>query len=210
MVFVIIDVHSRNMNVTSTGSLDAELSYRIGLAAAVFRRLQRPFFRQRVIPMRVRMIVFTVMILSVLLYACESWALTKAQLSRLEVFQRACLRQILGVRRRERVRDEDLYAQCAGVERIETHWRRRVLRWLGHLGRMNSSRIPKQLLWSTLPTGSRRRGRPLTTLPHIYTDHLKSLQPAISDMRRTQPDLERGFNWLSACANRDAWREMVG
>ncbi len=156
------------------------------------------------------MVVFTVMILSVLLHACESWALTKAQLLRLEVFQRACLRQLPGVRCRDCMSDEDLYAQCAGIERIETHWRRRVLRWLGHLGRMDSSRIPKQLLWSTLPDGRRRRGRPLTTLSLIYSEHLKTLRPLIDQMRRTQSDIARGFNWLNACANRDAWREMVG
>ena len=139
-----------------------------------------------------------------------SLALTQAQLRRLEVFQRACLRQILGVRRWDCMSDGDIYAQCAGIERIETHWRWRVLRWLGHLERMDGSRIPKQLLWSTLPNGRRRRGRPLTTLSHSYSKHLKTLQPLIDNMRRTQSDLACGFNWLNACANRDAWREMVG
>ncbi len=40
----------------------------------VFRRLQRPFFCQRGISLRIRMTVFDVMVLSVLLYGCETWA----------------------------------------------------------------------------------------------------------------------------------------
>lgn len=88
------------------------------------------------------MIVFVVMLLSVLLYGCESWALSTAQLHRLEVFQRGLLRQILRVRRSHRVSDHALYSRCGDVERIEAHWRRRMLRWLGHIGRMEASRTP--------------------------------------------------------------------
>ena len=197
-------------HITATGGLDTELSHRIGLAAAVFRRLQRPFFSQRAIPMRIRMIVFTVMVLSVLLYGCESWALSGTQLLRLEVFQRGLLRQILGVRRSDRVRDDELYARCAGVERIETHWRRRALRWLGHIGRMDESRITKRLLWAALPGGSRRRGAPSTSLSSIYTKFLDTLSPNLAKMRRDQPNGGRGFSWLDACKERDAWRQMIG
>jgi hypothetical protein len=89
-----------------------------------------------------------VMVLSVLLYGCETWALTAAQLQRLEVWHRGCLRQILSVRRRDRVSDEDLLRRCmkaAGdvvvpAENIHSHWRRRLLRWAGHLGRMEDTR----------------------------------------------------------------------
>ena len=52
---------------TATGELDTELSYCIGCAAAVFRRLQRPFFCQRAIFLGTRMVVFVVTVLSVLL-----------------------------------------------------------------------------------------------------------------------------------------------
>ena len=39
-----------------------------------------PFFRQRTIKMHTKMAVLNVMVLSVLLYGCESWALTRAHL----------------------------------------------------------------------------------------------------------------------------------
>lgn len=38
-----------------------------------------------------------------------------------------------------------LYSRCDS-EGIEAHRRRMMLRWLGHIGRMEASSIPKQLL----------------------------------------------------------------
>lgn len=152
--------------------------------------------------------MFVVMLLSVLLYGCESWALSTAQLRRLEVFQRGLLRQILGVRRSDRVSDHDLYDRCDGIECIEAHWRRRMLRWLGHIGRMEASRIPKQLMWATLPGGRRPVGRPPPSLPDTYAQHLATLDQQITDLRRKSNT--RGFTWLDACADKDAWQKLVG
>jgi hypothetical protein len=208
---------------TATCELDSELSYRIACAAAVFRRLQRPFFCQRGILLHTRLTVFVVMVLSVLLYGCESWALTMAQLHRLEVFHRGCLRQILSVRRRDRVSDAALYKRCGRrvegevvpLECIADHWRRRLLRWLGHVGRMTDCRIAKQMLWATLPDGVGRPGRRPPTLPQVYAQHLERLNLGHA-RRQYQAQMGKegrplfGFSWLHACADRDAWRELVG
>jgi hypothetical protein len=201
---------------TATGELDTELSYRIGLAAAVFRRLQRPFFCQRVIQLSTRIVVFTVMVLSVLLYGCESWALTEQQLERLEVFHRGCLRQILGIRRRDHVSDAEVYRRCheggTVCGTIASHVRRRALRWLGHLGRMEDGRLAKQLLWGTLPVGAGRPGRRTNPLlPQVYHRHLCTL-----DLSQSRREFQKtasnkfGFSWLIACSDRDTWRELVG
>ena len=170
------------------------------------------------------MTVFVVMVLSVLLYGCETWALTAAQLQRLEVWHRGCLRQILGVRRRDRVSDEDLYRRCgkaAGgglvpAENIHSHWRRRLLRWVGHLGRMEDTRLAKQLLWSALPDGVGRPGkRSNPLLPQVYHDFLQTLdlgsaRRAFQNARESEGKSLFGFSWLDACADRDAWRELIG
>ena len=209
---------------TATGELDTELSYRIGCAAAVFRRLQRPFFCQRAISLGTRMVVFVVMVLSVLLYGCESWALTAAQLRRLEVFHKGCLRQILGVRRRDGLSDAELYVRCGRVtaggliplECIQVHWHRRALRWLGHLGRMEHSRLAKQLLWGMLLEGVGRPGkRTNPLLPQFYQQLAHGIDPqgrarrAWQNTREAEGGSLRGFQWLVACKDKDTWRELV-
>ena len=92
----------------SNGGVDAEVGHRIQLAAAAFNRLLHPFFQQRCIRRATRITVYKVMVVSVLLYGSEAWALTASQLERLEVFHRACLRRILGVRRLDRVSNAGL------------------------------------------------------------------------------------------------------
>ncbi|GAB4818544.1 hypothetical protein N2152v2_005590 [Parachlorella kessleri] len=76
--------------------------------------------------------------------------------------------------------DEELYRRCGQEDKpfdsVVVHWRRRSLRFLGHLGRMPESRLAKCILWATLPDGVGRRGRlanPL--LPQVYEEHLKQL-----------------------------------
>jgi hypothetical protein len=167
--------------------------------------------------------VFVVMVLSVLLYGCESWALTAAQLLRLEVFHRGCLRQILGVRRLDGLSNDELYEKCGALrdgvlvplERIADHWHRRLRRWLGHLGRMDDSRIAKQLLWARLPEGVGRPGRRTNPLlPQTYHDSLTTLdltsaRKAFQGQRAAEGGSMFGFCWLDACKERDSWRSLV-
>ncbi|GAB4820515.1 hypothetical protein N2152v2_007561 [Parachlorella kessleri] len=127
---------------------------------------------------------------------------------------------MLGLRWRDHISDEELYRRCGQEDKpfdsVVVHWRRRSLRFLGHLGRMPESRLAKCILWATLPEGVGRRGRlanPL--LPQVYEEHLKQLD--LSGARRQQQDkMNAGggsrvaFNWLSACAMKDTWRSLVG
>ncbi|GAB4821010.1 hypothetical protein N2152v2_008056 [Parachlorella kessleri] len=200
--------------------LNTELGYRRSLGAAVFWRLWGPFFSQRCIKLHTRLTVFKVLVLSVVLYGCESLALTCAQQHRLDVFVKGCMRRMLGLRWRDHISDEELYRRCGQEDKpfdsVVVHWRRRSLRFLGHLGRMPESRLAKCILWATLPEGVGRRGRlanPL--LPQVYEEHLKQLD--LSGARRQQQDkMNAGggsrvaFNWLSACAMKDTWRSLVG
>ncbi|GAB4816412.1 hypothetical protein N2152v2_003458 [Parachlorella kessleri] len=186
--------------------LNTELGYRRSLGAAVFWRLWGPFFSQRCIKLHTRLTVFKVLVLSVVLYGCESLALTCAQQHRLDVFVKGCMRRMLGLRWRDHISDEELYRRCGQEDKpfdsVVVHWRRRSLRFLGHLGRMPESRLAKCILWATLPEG-------------VYEEHLKQLD--LSGARRQQQDKmiagggsRVAFNWLSACAMKDTWRSLVG
>ena len=155
----------------SSGSLDAELSRRIQLAAAAFWRLKKPFFQQKCIRLSTRMKVYRCMVTSVLLYGCEAWALTASQLQRLEVFHHRCLRHILGWRLSDRWPTEELLRRCR-VSTIDIMLEQHQLRWLGHIGRMGEDRIAKQIMYSTMDGEGRRRrrGNPGPDLSKRYWD----------------------------------------
>ena len=153
-----------------TGSLEAELGRRVGLAAGCFRQLAKPILQQQRISLTARITVYVCMIISVLLYGSESWAITAAQLGHLEVFHNDCLRRILGNRRADRMPVDDILSRCR-ICPIRDMLHRRQLQWLGHLGRMPASRLAKQMLYGTMRASgrTRRRGRPPKTLCDTYS-----------------------------------------
>ncbi|XP_076461707.1 uncharacterized protein LOC143294160 [Babylonia areolata] len=106
-------------------------------------------------------------VLSTLLYVSETWTLSSRQECRLNTFHLRNLRGILGITWQDRVPNKKVFDQ-AGISSMFALLTQRRLRWLGHVRRMDDGRIPKNILYRVLATGSRPTGRPV---PH-YRDGL--------------------------------------
>ena len=74
--------------------------------------------------------------------------------------------------------------------------RKMQLRWAGHVARMSDDRIPKQLLFGELTTGTRTVGRPLLRWKDSLKDTLKQ-----SNISITQ--------WQDIATDRSTWRRSV-
>ena len=94
------------------------------------------------------------MVLATLLYGCESWVSLAGHLKCLQTFIMGWLWVILGVSRWDRMRNTNLQSM-GGLEKVEVMVMRRRLRWLGHVERMDVSRLPKRLLVSRTVKGKR-------------------------------------------------------
>lgn len=82
------------------------------------------------------------LILSILLYGCESWCLTEELLHRLRVFHAQCLRAMsreghAGKHTWEQHISSEQLMQELGLDAIDFYVARRQLRWLGHVSRMD-------------------------------------------------------------------------
>ena len=80
---------------------------------------------------------------------------------------------------------------------------------------MEDTRLAKQLLWGTWPGGSGRPGRTKPTLIALYNEYLQSMdlgeaRKKFQERREAEGKSLFGFSWLDACADRDAWRQLVG
>jgi hypothetical protein len=190
-----------------SGSLACDLARRVQLAAAAFRRLERPFFRQHGISLHLRMLVYTAMVTSVLLYGAEAWSLTAAQLDYLEVFHRSRLRMILGVRRADRLSTPELLRRC-GATSIAAMLDRRQLRWLGHVGRMDSTRIAKQAMYGTLAGAGRRRRRGAPTA-NLCARFQSLTRQYLNGRQLREAGLPRGATWWDACQNRPLFKGLI-
>ena len=84
-------------------------------------------------------------------------AVTASQLKRLQSFVMKYLRIILSVSVQDKVRNTEIRAK-AGMETVKSMIRRRRLRWLEHLVRMDHLRVPHQLMVCHPEGGKRASG----------------------------------------------------
>ena len=78
---------------------------------------------------------------------------------KVNVLEMKCLRSFFGVSRMNRVRNEEVRRR-AGIEReLASREDQRVLRWFGHVERMDAYRSVRRVLMAEV-RGGRVRGRP--------------------------------------------------
>ena len=181
--------------VTSSNSLDNEINIRIGKAATTFGKLTKRAWDNKMLNIRTKVKIYQACVLSSLLYGSETWTMYAKQERKLNTFHLRCLRKILGIVWQDRIPNTEVLDQ-ASIQSIPTIICKRRLRWLGHVKRMDDSRIPKQLLYGELQGGKRRRGRP----------HLRFKDTCKSSLSKCNIDSR---TWEELAVDRMAWREAV-
>ena len=141
--------------------------------------------------------IYRTIILSVVLYGCETWSLTLREERRLRVFENRVLRRVFGPKRDEvtgewRKLHNDgsvlLTEYCAVVKS-------RRMRWAGHVARMGEGRGVYRVLVGK-PEGKRPLGRPRRR----WEDNIKM------DLQEVGGGFE---DWMELAQDRDRWRALV-
>ena len=100
------------------------------------------------------------LVMSIFLYACESWTLTADTERKILAMEMRCVRKLLGITYRDHISNEEVRnrtRQAIGPNKdLLTTVKRRKLKWYGHVTR--SSGLAKTILQGTVQ-GGRRRGR---------------------------------------------------
>ena len=98
-------------------------------------------------------------VISTLLYGSEAWTTYTRHEKQLNSFHLRCLRHILGISWQDKITNKEVlkHVQSTSMFSLLSQCR---LRWLGHVHRMDSSRLPRAVLYGELSTGSRPLGRP--------------------------------------------------
>ena len=155
--------------ISVVGSLDKEIASRISKASQALGRLRNRLLNHHNVTLDTKLKLYRAVVLSSLLYGCETWTVYRRQLER---FHQRALRSILGIRWQDRATNTEIFEKtnCISIEAVLL---KSCLRWTGHVMRMEDHRIPKQLLFGELEQGHRRQGRPCKRFRDTVTAGLK-------------------------------------
>ena len=133
------------------GEVMRDVKSRIAKASRVFDCLRVPVFSNPTLSIPTKGAVYMAMVVSVLMYGEETWTLKAEHVRRLTTF---CVRTILGVTRfqqwEQRITSKSLANKFGIAWSIADIILDRRLQWLGHLGRMEDKRLPKQVAFGEL------------------------------------------------------------
>ena len=178
---------------TSDSTIDAEVAHRVASASGAFARLHKAkVWTHKTLSLPVKLQFLHSIVMSVLLYAGETWTLLNKHLGPLSVFHMRCLRRICGISLLDHTPNQDILSKCETFS-VDSQLRHKRLRWYGHVCRMSDSRLPKLTLFGQV-AGKNCRGKPRT----VWNDVL------LSDVQKLK------LNHHSRDAqNRPVWRELT-
>ena len=118
------------------------------------------FWNDRSISLSSKILMMRSLVISISLYACESWTLTAELQRRIRALEMRCYRNMLCILYKDNVTNEEV---CAKIQRaIGPHddllfivkKKPRKLQWYGHVSRL--SRLAKTILRGTVEGGRRQ------------------------------------------------------
>ena len=181
--------------ISSDGCIDVEIQRRMAKASASFGRLRQRLWNNHHVSMRVKGKIYRAIMLFTLLYGAEAWSVYRLQVKKLHAFMMRHLRLIMRITWIDKVTNKEILERI-GLPSMEDLLIRKNLRWTGHLMRMSPDRVPKQVLYSQLSSGHRKRGRPRLRFKDTNKRNLK--------LRDIKID-----SWTSLSQRRDKWRATV-
>ena len=118
------------------GKMNEEVNHRIGEAKKVAGGLQK-LWKKRCVSREAKVGMYEGIVESSLLYGSEVWGLNVHERKRIEAVEMNCLRNICGLRRIDRVRNEEIRRRCRKKASVGERMDQSVLRWFGHIERMD-------------------------------------------------------------------------
>ncbi|CAH8587907.1 unnamed protein product [Schistosoma margrebowiei] len=199
--------------ISAGGGVSDEINARIVKARVAYANLGH-LWRLRDVSLAVKGRIYNASVRAVLLYACETWPLRVEDVRRLSVFDHHCLRRIADIQWQHHVSNAEVRHHVFGHRddnSIGVTILKHRLRWLGHVLRMSSQRIPRRALFANSGTGwKKRRGGQCMTWCRGMKESCKGLA-CVGPSRLPGWGLRDGATqWLETLSdmaqNRSQWR----
>ena len=187
---------------SSDGTLNAEISHRVGKANYAFNRLlKKGIWTDKVIRRKTKLTIYTAIVRSILLYGVETWQASVQEVKRLETAQMQFIFRICGYPLWDPGPSFEEVRARYGVPSIQGMVRYHRLRWFGHVLRLEPSDLP----WCTLfgrVDGPLLVGRPQRTWINAIVDDLWALSKVLKLRGVLLP-------WREDSQDRTKWRNLI-
>ena len=125
-------------------------------------------FRSTTIPIHLKVNIWKAACLSILLYGCESWIISKKLENSLNSFATSCYRVMLNVKRLDKVSNNKILESVGIKHPLNLTVQRRQLKFVGHsLRRAEDELINEYVLYTPEPYHGQRDSRQSPLLYHL-------------------------------------------
>ena len=135
-----------------------EILSRIEQATAALTKL-KPIWRDNNISLGSKVKLMRSLVISIFLYACESWTLTAKLEKRTQAFEMRCYRRLLNILYKNHVTNEEVHrkiqAAIGEYDELLILVKKRKRRWFGHVSR--SLCLAKTILQGTVKEKKKKR-----------------------------------------------------
>ena len=167
------------------------------------------FLSSKTVSKRAQLAIHNAVLVPTLTYGSESWVWKSAHESRINAVEMRALRKICGVTLADRVENKAIRQRAGVKESVGVKVRKGMLRWFGHVERMEEERLTKQI-YSAKVEGCRGRGRPR----HTFQDQIDRVlsEGDVRSHKNRRACMKRVMSVREAseiCKNRTLWRSIL-
>jgi hypothetical protein len=179
-----------------------DVQLRIDQASKAFYAMNKNIFKQKDISSKLRLRTYNAIVVNLLLWRCESWALKAEDRRCIEVFHTRCLRRMLNITihnvMEQHISNDKVRERMKSYSMRQTMELRRA-RWLEKISHMGVNRGPRKILvaWTT---SKRPNGWPQQTIQHGLASTLTNLL----DFPTANMD-----DWMKIALDNRKWDEHV-
>ena len=186
------------MTISAKRHNDDAISDRLEKARTMRNVLYNTILVKKEVSLATKLTCYRSLFVPTLTYGHEAWTLTKERGDRLKSLEMKFVRPACGFTLRDEKRNTELRDMLGVTAPLVLRIERSQLRWLGHVMRMEESRLPKQILFANF-SGRRPPGGPRKRFLDAQKELLRRLKLTFDDAQRILSREDARPKWSELC-----------